>query len=858
MHKVLTSNLQKCKRYFYRFRSIQMKGRVIEIHYQKQHIMNCTYHIRNPITFVCIAPHKCQCQRKLCAQCLYNHQVDIKNTIPIELFEEMAIKKLKDSKLEETSELTKYKMTFKSLLSKAESIMKEIWEELSQSIKQVYDWIELENQSFANLIKKSTNLAESSYTDLQLLVNIVVGTNLSDWIAQKNTYMKDLEETKNWWDHHIKGFIEKSKEGIQKSQTLINKIQTYVEEECEVYQMKENLFEILTSIQDIDESIYKKILEIIKQEQISDILKFLSKTNDQHFYDSFKNINENRKDVRQKIKKITNVLRNCQYHQFHKVDYSLEIHKNERQDIIKSIAQNKGIIEFLKFLVQLTSIDGKFIQCGSNALNFLVGMKVNIRNQAFENIKIQNTSLIGGSFARCNLSGSKFNNVDISGVNLNFAQLFNCQWKNLKIDEIPALDGHSSSVWSVSISPDGNKLASGGGSIYYGGDCSIRLWEIKTGQLIAKLDGHSKIVYSVCFSPDGTTLASGSRDKSIILWDIKTGQQKVKLDGHSNYVMSVCFSPDGNTLASGSLDKSICLWDVNTGQQKAKFDGHANTVYSVCFSPDGNTLASGSRDQSIRLWDVITGQQKLELEGHDGTVTSVCFSPDGKTLASGSYDKFIILWDVITGQQKAKLEGHTNDIYSVYFSSDGNTLASGSEDNSIRLWDIQIGRQKAKLDGHDNCINQVCISPEGNTLISGSNDNSIRIWEINTGQQILELEGHDGTAKSVCFSPDGNTLAYGSGDSCIRLWDVKTGQEIKSSDKNYKDILAQFKMPLQSSSLLSNVEPDRTILRICQNPQLEARGTLILQGEFMNHQGKDLKPLFKSKGSCFLEDLKQK
>ena len=49
---------------------------------------------------------------------------------------------------------------------------------------------------------------------------------------------------------------------------------------------------------------------------------------------------------------------------------------------------------------------------------------------------------------------------------------------------------------------------------------------------------------------------------------------------------------------------------------------------------------------------------------------------------------------------------------------------------------------------------------------------------------------------SVCFSPDGNTLASGSWDNSIRLWDVKTGKEIQSSDKSYKDILAQIKTPL--------------------------------------------------------------
>ncbi|CAD8048611.1 unnamed protein product [Paramecium primaurelia] len=62
--------------------------------------------------------------------------------------------------------------------------------------------------------------------------------------------------------------------------------------------------------------------------------------------------------------------------------------------------------------------------------------------------------------------------------------------------------------------------------------------------------------------------------------------------------------------------------------------------------------------------------------------------------------------------------------------------------------------------------------------------------------------GHTSYVMSVYFSPDGNTLASGSYDKSIRLWDVKTGQEIKSSDKNYKDILAQFKIAPQKNSQL--------------------------------------------------------
>ncbi|CAK83124.1 unnamed protein product (macronuclear) [Paramecium tetraurelia] len=85
---------------------------------------------------------------------------------------------------------------------------------------------------------------------------------------------------------------------------------------------------------------------------------------------------------------------------------------------------------------------------------------------------------------------------------------------------------------------------------------------------------------------------------------------------------------------------------------------------------------------------------------------------------------------------------------------------------------------------------------------------------------------------------------------------VKTSKEINQIVAT-KICLPSFKLPLQNSSLLPNVNPDPTILRICQNPLFEASGTLILQGQFINHQGIDLKSLFKSKGRCILEDLKQ-
>ena len=85
------------------------------------------------------------------------------------------------------------------------------------------------------------------------------------------------------------------------------------------------------------------------------------------------------------------------------------------------------------------------------------------------------------------------------------------------------LTGHSDSVWSVAYSPDGQTLASGSwdNTINWSSDKTIKLWNVKTGNLVQTLTGNSSRVNSVAYSPDGQTLASGSHDNTIKIWRLK-------------------------------------------------------------------------------------------------------------------------------------------------------------------------------------------------------------------------------------------------------------------------------------------------------------------------------------------------
>ncbi|CAD8097649.1 unnamed protein product [Paramecium sonneborni] len=104
------------------------------------------------------------------------------------------------------------------------------------------------------------------------------------------------------------------------------------------------------------------------------------------------------------IKIIHNILKTIKEYQFNINNFSDEKFFQIKEEIKKKIKENKEIIELFKFLVHLWVIDGQFIVCKSNSLNLLVEMKIDLKSQQLENIKIQNALLIGADFVRCNLS----------------------------------------------------------------------------------------------------------------------------------------------------------------------------------------------------------------------------------------------------------------------------------------------------------------------------------------------------------------------------------------------------------------------------------------------------------------------
>ncbi|KAL5640137.1 hypothetical protein ACGC1H_007428 [Rhizoctonia solani] len=393
-------------------------------------------------------------------------------------------------------------------------------------------------------------------------------------------------------------------------------------------------------------------------------------------------------------------------------------------------------------------------------------------------------------------------------------------------EAVLAIWNTESTVYSVAISPEGDRIASGSQ------DTRVRVYDMHTGAVIAgPFRGHSKPVVSVAFSPDGKHVASGSSDGTVIIWDVYTGGIVIgPLHEHTHLVYSVAFSPDGKQLVAGSEDGTVIVWDTYTGAITfGPLEGHSEGVMSVTFSPNGLLFASGSSDQTIQLWDALKGDAVAEpLRGHKGRIYTVVFSPDGNRLASCSYDRTIRMWDTKAGTMiDSPFEGHKDEVLSIAFSHDSSWIVSGGgrEDSQIIVWEALTGSVVlGPLSGHGSYVTSVAFTPDNTRIVSCSHDKTIRIWNVQPENRAI---GHKAARRlsvgAVAFLRNHTQLISSSSASSLTLWDVRTGMTIPR----------EFEGQADGATLHSiTVSPQDTLVAVNAN-DLTIRVSSVLTGKLV-------------------------
>jgi WD40 repeat protein len=330
------------------------------------------------------------------------------------------------------------------------------------------------------------------------------------------------------------------------------------------------------------------------------------------------------------------------------------------------------------------------------------------------------------------------------------------------------LRGHTGAITAVNFSPTGDLVVTAGQ------DRTARLWDTRTGALLAELAEHTRPLTGAAFSPDGQRVVTTGEDNIARIWDVGGRRRILQVGGHGTDP-NAAFSDDGTLLVTSS-DTSARVWDTRDGHMVADLRGHIGLVTDAALRGDGQQVVTASRDGTARIWDARSGEVLATLSGHNASVESAAFSPDGRWIVTASRDGTARVWEGATGRTIAELRGHAAAVTSASFSPDGTRVLTASEDTTARLWDAATGRRLAELTGHGGFVTSARFSRDGRSIVTASSDKLARIWAADRHERIAELRGHAATITSATFAPNASLVLTGSDDGTARLWSIDAGQ----------------------------------------------------------------------------------
>ncbi len=306
-------------------------------------------------------------------------------------------------------------------------------------------------------------------------------------------------------------------------------------------------------------------------------------------------------------------------------------------------------------------------------------------------------------------------------------------------------------------------------------DGTARIWEADPRASLPVLRGHTSYVYPVAFSPDGQWIASGSWDNTVRLWDATTGEPCATCPTPAS-----CGAwPSAPTSSWLVMPGAMAMIGSGSGTSRParagrRFEGPGARILSVAVSPDGSRIAAVDWDGNLSVRDVATGQQVAPVPlGGAGQTKGLAFSPDGRWLASTTPEFNVYLWDARTHQPIQAVDRPYRGGILRHLQP---AMAVGSPPPAwIGPSACGMSRRatvRRSCAGIPMTCSRPRSTPSGTRLATAGRDRAVWLWDLARGEEVARLPGHTSYVWSLAFSPDGATLASGSGDFTVRLWDT--------------------------------------------------------------------------------------
>ncbi|XP_058054018.1 WD repeat-containing protein 48 homolog isoform X1 [Anopheles bellator] len=233
---------------------------------------------------------------------------------------------------------------------------------------------------------------------------------------------------------------------------------------------------------------------------------------------------------------------------------------------------------------------------------------------------------------------------------------------------------HRDYVQALAYAKDREQVASAGL------DKAIFLWDVNTLTALtasnntvttSSISGSKDSIYSLAMNPSGTIIVSGSTENTLRIWDPRTCNKIAKLKGHTENVKALIVSDDGTQVVSGSSDGKIKLWSI--GQQRCiqTISVHSEGVWCLLMTEGFSHVISGSRDRKIVMTELRNPSNSVLICEERAPVLSMCYNIDQTGIWATTWDSDIRCWKL---HKTDKLCNYS------YSSSTASQLNNGSGD----------------------------------------------------------------------------------------------------------------------------------------------------------------------------------
>src|ERR1017187_1627443 len=239
-------------------------------------------------------------------------------------------------------------------------------------------------------------------------------------------------------------------------------------------------------------------------------------------------------------------------------------------------------------------------------------------------------------------------------------------------------------VVALKVAPHGTNavLSTEGEATYFA--------ELNDERVLPLSNGSARRMWTVSGSPDGTHVVSGGEDRQARVWRRSTDGSLEEIGAlrPGGRVWRARYAVSGRFICTASDDNIVRLWDVGDLSIARVWTGHRDWVLDIAtLSIDGEDLfLSASNDQRVGLWSP-RHESATWFHHHDSRVLRVGVM-NSKHAVSSSSDETLAVFDPVTGKvtHRGTLPGHKAwglDICTETFS-----VATGGDDGRVCIWSL--------------------------------------------------------------------------------------------------------------------------------------------------------------------------